>query len=248
MDWKWFVFNFVVLMIFFVGLTVFVIKRTLFSSTDSALKKLDAELSKANAKQAELTRKLKEADEELQKRQKEAAELADRMRNDAEEESKNEREKIISKAREEGEEIISKAQNSKEKLKMDLEKEIDTKVIKISIRILNEILSNNAKESFNDLLIEEFLEKLQNVDMSRISPEIKDADLISVLEVSKDVKEKFGKLIEVKLGRKINVNTSVDSNLGGGMVLKFGSMALDGSLQNLIRETGVRMQEEVDVR
>ncbi len=248
MDWKWFLINFVVLMIVFVGVTIAVIKRTLFSSTDSALKKLDAELAKANAKQSELTRKLKEADEELQKRQKEASELADRMRNDAEEESKNEREKIISKAREEAEEIISKAQNSKDKLKTDLEKEIDTKVIKMSVKILNKILSQTAKESFNQVLINEFLQKLEDVDMSRISPEIKEADLISLVEVKDDLKEKFAKLLEKKLGRKIGIKTNVDANIGGGIILKFGSMALDGSLQSLIREVGVKSQEEVDVR
>ncbi len=248
MDWKWFIINFVVLMVVFVGVTIAVIKRTLFSSTDSALKKLDAELAKANAKQAELTRKLKEADEELQRRQKEAVELADRMRNDAEEESKNEKEKIITKAREESEEIIAKAQNAKEKIRHDLEKEIDTRVIKLGTRILNEILSSNAKETFNNQLSEEFLQKLENVDMSRISPDIKEAELISLLPVKDDLKDKFASIIEKKLGRKISLATKVDETIGGGVILKFGSMALDGSLQSLIREAGVKLQEEVDVR
>jgi F0F1-type ATP synthase membrane subunit b/b' len=248
MDWKWFIINFVVLMIVFVGVTIVVIKRTLFSSTDSALKKLDSELAKANARQAELTRKLKDADEELHKRRREATELADRMRNEAEEESKNEKEKIISKAREESEEIIAKAQNSKEKMKIDLEKEIDTKVIKLSVKVLNDVLSKTAHETFNRVLAEEFLGKLEDVDMSRISPEIKEAQLISLVPVKDDLKEKFAKVIERKLGRKLPVQTSVDENIGGGVILKFGSMALDGSLQNLIREAGVKLQEEVDVR
>ncbi len=235
-------------MIVFVGVTIAVIKRTLFSSTDSALKKLDSELAKANAKQTELTRKLKEADEELQKRQKEASELADKMRNDAEEESKNEREKIVSKAREESEDIIAKAQNSKDKLKIDLEKEIDTKVIKIGVKILNDILSETTKETFNDDLIQEFLGKLQDVDMSRISPEINEAEVISLLPVKESIKDSLSKIIEKKLGRKISIKDTIDATLGGGIILKFGSMALDGSLQNLIRDAGVKLQEEIDVR
>jgi len=248
MDFKWFIVNFIFLMIVFVGVTIAVIKRTLFSSTDSALKKLDSELAKANAKQVDLTKKLRQADEELSQRKQEASELTGKMRNEAEEESKNEREKIIGKAREESEEIIAKAQNAKEKIKIALEKEVDTKVVKTSVVILNEILSENAKKAFNKELIDEFFVKLENVDMSRISPETKEAEIISLVPLSDDEKENFSKIIEKKVGRKLTLSTLEDPQLGGGAILKFGSMSLDGSIKNLIRNAALKIQEEVDIR
>jgi len=143
------------------GVMIFVLYRVFISSTDGAVKRLDDEISKATAKQAELGKKLKDADDELNKKQQEAKELAEKMRSDAEEASKTEREKIINKAREEGEEIIAKAQSSIEKMRVDLEKEIDIKAITRSLEILNQVLSEKAKGALDGILVEQYISGLE---------------------------------------------------------------------------------------
>ena len=230
------------------GIIVFFLHRTLISSTDGAVKRLNEEIAKANEKQAELTQKIKEADEELAKRREEAKELANKMRTDAEEESKATREKIITKAREESEEIIAKAQNAKEKIREELEKEMDTKAVNFSIQILNDILSEKSKAALDNTLVGEFLEKLEGIDMSRISEDVKSADVITLGEIPSDVKTKMTQIVKKKLNRDIALNASTDPNIGGGVVLKFGSMALDGSVKNLIREAAISIQESIDTK
>lgn len=236
--------SFIVLLTVMTIIISMVIRYVNFSSVDGAVKRLKDDIEKANALQAQLSLKLKAAEEELAKRQAEAKALNDKMRQDAEESSKQEREKILGKARQEGEEIIAKAQGSKQKLLEELEREYDVKVIQESMEILNKVLSQKAKGSFDEELVNEFLEGLKKIDMNRISPDINTADVITLNPIKDSQKSQLNTILKEKLRRDIVLKPAVDSNLGGGMVLKFGSMALDGSLRNLIRESAVQMMQK----
>ncbi len=240
--------KFLVLTAFVSGTIIFFLHRTLIASTEGAVKRLNDEIGKATAKQADLSKKLREADEELSRRQAEARQLAEKMRSDAENESRVESEKIIKKAREEGEEIIAKAQGAKEKMKIDLEKEMDVRGIDFGMRILNSVLSDKAKGSLDSVLIGEFMENLKAIDMSKISSDIKEVEVISLTPISDDVKKQFSLLVKSKLNRELDIVSKVDQNLGGGVVLKFGSMALDGSVRNLMREVVTSMKKDVEAR
>lgn len=246
MDFLGLAIKFIILMFVVCGGIIIMIRRALVTSTEGAVNRLNGEIAKANAKQEELNKKLKEADEELAKRKAEAKELAEKMRSDAEEESKAEREKIIAKAREEGEEIIAKAQGAKEKLREDLEKETDLKALNFGIEILNKIFVEKAKNFLNQDLISEFLENLKNTDMSKISPDVNEAEIVIQGSLDESVKSQFAQVIKEKLGREVSVKATTDDSIGGGIILKFGSMALDGSIKNLIREAGVELQEKVE--
>jgi len=238
--------NFLVLTALVSGVIIFFLHKTLISSTEGAIRRLNDEIAKANAKQDELAKKIKEADEELAKRRMEAKELAEKMRSDAEEESKEEREKIIQKAREEGEEIIAKAKGAESKLREEIKKEFDIKTINYSMDILNSILSENVKDSLDEILINEFIQNLQDVDMTKIRPDINAVEVITLNKINDNTKSRLSQIINEKCNRPINITVSTDLSIGGGVILKFGSMALDGSIKNLIREKGVQLQEEVD--
>ena len=240
--------KFLILTFIVSGVVIFLIRIALFSSSEGVVQRLNEENKKIAVKQEELNKKILQANEELAQKQKEARELASKMRADAEQESVKEKEKIIAKARAEGEEIIAKAQGAKEKIRMDLEKENDIRVIKYSMEILNDILSQKAKGAFNETLIEEFLEKLKDTDMSRISPDITTVDVVTLDPVSEKVKERLSAVIKEKTGRSLKVNASLNPKIGGGLILKFGSMALDGSIQNLIREKALEFQQNVQSR
>jgi len=240
--------QFLVLTFFVSGVIIFFLHRALVFSTEGAVKRLNDEIAKAGAKQAELSNKIKQADEELEKRRQEAKQLANKMRTDAEEEIKAERDKIISKARAEAEDIITKAQGAKDKLRLDLEKEFDMKVLRASGEILTAVLSGAVKGQLDASLISEFLAQLKNVDMTRITPDVTTAEVITLNALSDAGKKEFTSLLKDKLGRDITIKNTVDEHIGGGAILKFGSMALDGSVQNSIREKTTAMQQQVAAR
>ncbi len=246
MEFKWLIISFVGLMVVVCGAIIVALRWTLLSSTEGAVNRLNEEIAKAETKQAELSKKLRQADEDLAKRQAEAKELALKMRQDAEEETKAEREKIVKKAREEGEAIIAKAKGAAAKVRQDLEKEFDIKVVHFSMKMLNYLLSQKAKGALDRVLVDEFLQRLKEVDMSRIGPEIKVVELITLTPPDEDLKKAFLTVLKEKLQRDIELKCVVDPNLGGGAILKFGSMALDGSVKNLLKESSTILRQEIE--
>ena len=248
MEFTGLIVQFLVLTFIVAGVIIFFLHRSLVYSTEGAVKRLNDEIAKAQRKQSELSEKLRQADEELTKRQAEARQLAEKMRSDAETASKDEREKLIAQARKEGEEIIAKAQGAKEKLKLELEKQMDVMAIKFGMQILNNILSQKGQGALNDVLIEEFLASLKNVDMSRIGSDIKSVELVTLNPIDENRKNQLVKLVKEKLNRDIALNNTTDLKIGGGAILKFGTMALDGSIQNLIREEALALQKQIETK
>ena len=248
MEFTWFVIKFLLLTFVVSGVIIFILHRTLVSSTEGAVNRLNEEIAKANAKQAELSIKIKAADEELAKRKQEAKELAEKMKSDAETESKEQREKMIQTARKESEDIIAKAQGAREMIRKELEKEMDMRAIEFSMKILNDILSEKTKGALDETLLSEFFANLQNLDMSKIGRDISTVEVVTLNALSSDKVSQLKLVLKSKLNRDVDIKSVTDPQLGGGVLLKFGSMAIDGSIKNLIRESAVEIQETVESR
>ena len=248
MEYTTLIISFIVLMVIFVIFFAFILHRFFIASADGAVQRLDQEYIDAGKKQSILNKKIRQADEELTQKRNEARVLAEKMRDEAEQETKDHRDKIISSARKEADEILNKGKMAVDKLNKDLNKNIDTKVIQYSMRILNNILAKSSKDAFNDILIKDYILKLKEMDMSNIDKNIKDVDLISVGEIMDETKNNIQEVLKQKLDRDLTITPIVDKSIGGGMVLKFGSMALDGSLSGVIREEAIKCQQEVDNR
>ncbi len=240
--------KFILMMFVICGFIITALYIIFNKRTDEAMQRLAKEAEKALAKQSELNQKIKEADEELEKRRKEANELAKKMVAEAESRSQEERERLIKKARDEGEEIIVKAQNATVKLRQDLEKEMGMKAIDYAVQLLNESFSGKVKGELDQQLIADFLDELGKVDMSKMAPDVKSAEVVTVNPIDKGQLNRLEKLLNEKLNRSVHLTATTDSKILGGVILKFGSLVLDGSLLNLFKETGGANKSKIDIQ
>jgi len=238
--------QFLVLTFVVSGVIIFALKKTMYDSTQGAVNRLNKETEEVRAKQAELNEKIKQANEELQKRQKEADALVAKMKEEAEEKAKKEREKLLTKARQEGEEIIAKAQGTKDAIRRAIEKEMDMKAVDVTTTILNNVLSQKAKEALHDCLFSEFLEELQKVDMSVITQAVTEAEVITATPLDKKFKEKLSEVLKTKMKKDISIKTAEDPHIISGTILRFGSLRLDGSLQNFIKQAALTQKEKIE--
>lgn len=238
--------QFIVLTAVVTGTIIFFLHRVLIASTDGAVKRLNTETEAVRTKRSELDRKIKEAEEELAKRKKEAEDLAKKMKEEAEEGARAEREKMVKKAREEGEEIIAKAQHTKDQLREEIRKELTLKIIDYSAQLLTAVLSGKTKGALNAELVDEFLVNLEKMDMSQVDADLNSADIVCASPLSVAAGDKLSKLLKSKLNRDIKINTAIDPNIVGGVVLRFGSLALDGSLQNSLLEAGEELKKKAE--
>jgi F0F1-type ATP synthase membrane subunit b/b' len=228
------------------GVLIFFLRKLLFDSTQGAVNRLNKETEDVRVKQSELNEKIKQANEELAKRKKEADDLVAKMTDEATEKAKEEREKIINKAREEGEEILAKAQRSKEDLRKVIEKEMEMKTVDFTIEILKRLLSKRSNQALHDSLIEDFLSNLEKVDMGVMTQEINSAEIVTAVPLSDLLKAKAMTILKKKLNRNVAVTNKQDSSIVSGAVLRLGSLALDGSLKNLLFEEGTAIKEKIE--
>lgn len=245
--------NFVQLIIQFLVLTavvsgvlIFVLKKVLFDSTQGAVNRLNRETEVVRSKQAELNEKIKQANEELARRRSEADALVVKMTDEAEQKAKEEREKIVNKARQEAEEIINKAQKTKGEIRRVLEQEINIKAIDFSAVVLNEILSKKGGTVLDESMIAEFLADLKQVDMTMIDEKLSSMDIVTAAPLSERYRNLLSEILREKLGRDIQVNVNVDPAILGGMVLKFGTLSLDGSLLARLHKKAEEVKEKLE--
>lgn len=224
----------------------FVFIKVVSKSTETHVSRLNRETEAVRSKQAELNQKIKDANEELQRRRSEADNLVLKMKTDAEEVAKQEREKIIQKARAESEEIIAKAQKTKEDMRKALEKEMQMKAIDFMQILADEIFSEKVRVSLNHDLIDEFLDSFQKIDMSMVSDNINEAEVVSAIVLDEKFQTRLSEILKKKLGRTIQLKLREDKKILAGIVVHFENLRLDGSLAHIMREKGVEMKERLE--
>lgn len=245
MDWD-LIIKFLVLTGVVSGALIFALHRVLVSSVDGAKQRLGKEADAALARQAELNQKIREADGELTRRRQELDAIEKKIKFDLEASSVKEKEAILVKARTEGEEIIVKAQNSREQIRRDVEKTMELKVIDYSTKILSEVLSQKSRGGLDKVLNDEFVEKLKNVDMARIGPDVQSADVVTATIADQKLLSDIESILQDKLKRKISLNAKNDPSVIGGVMLQFGSLLLDGSFKNAIRTLAIALKQDVE--
>jgi F-type H+-transporting ATPase subunit delta len=60
--------------------------------------------------------------------------------------------------------------------------------------------------------------------------------VVSAVELDKSVVDRVGKEIEKQTGRQIDLESEVDENILGGLVLRVGNMVLDASIRNTLEK------------
>lgn len=230
----------------FMGAAFFLLRKFLFQSTERAVDRLNKDTAAVRSKHSELNEKIKQANEELQKRQAEADGLANKMKQEAEDKATEERKKILVKAREEGEDIILRAQKTKDEIRKGLEKEMAMKAVDFTVMILDEIFSKKAMEAFNETMINEFLDNLEKVDMAMISSDVDTADVITAVPLPEHLKNKLADVLTKKLEREVGINATEDEKIISGIILRFGTLSLNGSLEDMIKEAGLVIKENLE--
>src|SRR5476651_2390470 len=198
MGWN-LIIQFLILTVVISGGIIFALYMVLIRTVDGAKQRLDRDAEAARQREAELNQKIKEADAELQRRNKELDMMEKKMRQELEESTTKQKEEMINKARAEAEEIITKAQNAREQIRREVEKTMEIKIVDYASGITTEILSVKVKEVLDKYLITEFIEKLNKIDMSRISVDIKVADVVSATAIPENLLTDIRKVFKDKL-------------------------------------------------
>lgn len=206
------------------------------------LHKLNDELMK---QQTELKTKMAESQREYETKMTKLNEEVSQKQKQSKDEATKTLEDSRQKAMQEREKIINEAVNTREKMRLEIMAEMDEKAILHAKSIIGEFFAGELGRLVHEALVGEVLEAIREADMQNFQIIGDTAELKSPMAVSDETKKKIAAVLKEKLKVDVKFKEEIEPSLIGGMVLKFGTFVLDGSLINRMGEAAARLKKEV---
>jgi F0F1-type ATP synthase delta subunit len=197
-------------------------------------------------KEEELKKKFDEAEKHyhgtVDKARKDSEEIKQRIVKEAEEM----REKTITEAQQQSEDIIRKAEKTNEMLKREIEKQISKAAIEKACELVQQTLPSQLQEETHTKWIEGLIEGgMEKIDRMHIADDVKHVEIISAMPLKTAQKADLKKKLKEKLKKDFDINEKTDPKVVAGMRVKIGSVILDGTLFNKIKEAAFSEQSTI---
>ena len=91
------------------------------------------------------------------------------------------------------------------------------------------------------------MERLKDFNLTGVGPHINKITIKSALANKKEELSGIKAMVEQKLGRPVEIEEMVDKNMIVGIMLEFGTLLLDDSLLNHIKEAAENYKKKIDL-
>ncbi|MDD4202956.1 MAG: F0F1 ATP synthase subunit delta [Candidatus Omnitrophica bacterium] len=228
----------------FMGVIVFALKKIIFTDTNSSINRLNAERNMTEKKRRELERQKKEFEEQCKEKIVLVEKEAEKIKMEAIAQAEEKGKEFIDKARKQAEETVQKAFLAKEVFKKNVIQEIDSKVVDYCNMIVAHMFLEKMRKEFETSLANDFLKELEKVDPLHLQ-DVEAVTVISRFELEKEILDKIQKILEGKVEKEVKIETKQEESVIGGILLQFGTMVLDGSLSNILKDSISQIKKDL---
>lgn len=224
------------------------LRKLVVSASARELKRL-RNLSLENQKKAEqLAKELETAEREHQRRvekaESELRELKDSIRQDSE----VQKDKLLREARAEGDKIVSQALKAKDRIRQDLEGEMQDRCIDLACRLIKAVLTEERMKWFHDGLLDDILGAIRDVDSDALQ-RTRDgavADVRTPYALTAEQLGKFAETLSAKAGKQLATNQVLDPNVVAGVVIGVDNIVIDGSLGGKLQQVAATVVSDAE--
>jgi F0F1-type ATP synthase delta subunit len=172
--------------------------------------------------------------------------LADKLANQALDEARKKEEEILKKARVEAEDILSKAHASRDQLAKEMEIAASKKVVDFAAELLRNIYDDKMKALIHGQFIKNFMDQAKKSDLASVDLRDQRPILRTAIALTKEDQEPLRKVLAERLGSPdLQLEETVDEKLIAGVALQIGTLSLDGSFANAVRESANLVKEKI---
>jgi len=240
-----FLFQIVVVQIIIFGAVIFFLKKIMLGSTDSAVTRLNETYIELDKKKNELTEKIKQAEEEYNNKKKEAEGIVKNMQEEAEKEITDKKDSIIKKAHEESEQLVADAMASRDSMREEIRKEERVRLIDFCQDIIHFIFKDSI-DDIDNVVASSFLSEFEKIGDLQIPLNVNELEIVTYKECNKEYQSKIIEIVS-RSGKSISsIKNTKDSSILGGIILKFGSLVLDGSLLGKIKDACSSLKDRIE--
>jgi F0F1-type ATP synthase membrane subunit b/b' len=231
------------LLLMFVGL-IFMLQRILNKNIISATKHIDELSQDYSKKEAEIARQLEEVKQKSQEILDKARAEAEKARNQMISDAQAESEKLVKHAQSQGEEMIKQADKTRQQLLTEIEDRISKEAVNKACELIQHVLPENFKQDIHAQWIGELIENgFANIERLRIAKDVQDVKIAAAYSLSKAQRDGLAKKLKEILGHDVALKEEIDPKVVAGITITIGSLVLDGSLKNRIREQAKILQQ-----
>ena len=225
---------------------IFLIKRLLLNDTMKAVKKINEVEAEVRKKEEVVRREIADHEKEYAARRAKAEEDMRNQKEQAEKEIMAFKEKIIGEAKEEAKHTVEKAKSNEEKFRQQLRREMEDKSVKYAGEIFRMVFSDTLTDALNQKFIEELLSELEDVDTSSVTVEEGEGTFTVSRPLAPEQKAHLEQVIASKFGVTSGVVEAVDPDVLAGLVLKLGSLEIDGTLRSRCDEAAEEIMKAIE--
>lgn len=228
--------GFVIIQTIVFTIVILILRRLMYKDTMSAVNRLKL-VDEDNVKRMDgMKQKIREAEEEYRRKMEQTAEDVRKQREEAMKETAKEKEKILVKAREESDRIVSSAKKLEVRAGQRIAMELEMKGMEFAGKLVRTLFSTEIEKILDGQLVNELIAEIENMDAGRLSVDVGEVGITTRYPLNAAHKTKIKSIMEKKMGHKVDLREEVKEGMIGGIILKLGSLILDGSLENKIKE------------
>lgn len=214
-----------------------IVLRILFhGQLDAALKRLKHLYEENLVKEEELKKRIQEVEAEREKELAKTRTLAAAIIKDAKEKAEKAGEDVVMKAKDESARVLGYAESESKKMKDDMLSLAHEKAIELSIEMMKATFTEQGREAFQHELLSELIDEIKKIPKDKFMVKAKKVAIVSSQALKADERTKLTQILKDKMGGGIDIDDSVDKDIIAGLIIKIGSLTIDGSIKNKLRK------------
>lgn len=225
-------------------LIVIGLRKLLYSKASVEIKRAQLMVDENNKKVEALRGQIEEAKTEYKRTIAQAKEDAQKLIAEAQKEAEELRARHSQETRRETDKMLKAAQAKTESMERAIHSMVAHKSIHFSKAIIKQVLTAGALGATHDVMIEEISQQIGNIDLGQMREDIKEVEIVTIFPLGEEKMEMLKKILSDKLKKKIELKEKIDDSLVAGILIKLGSLILDGSLANKLRIATDQLEKE----
>ncbi|MBI2442206.1 MAG: F0F1 ATP synthase subunit delta [Lentisphaerae bacterium] len=225
-------------------LIVIGLRKLLYSHISTEKQRLQLMIDASNKKVEVLRGQIEEAKTEYDRKIAQAKADAQKLIADAQKEAEELKAKHFQETRRETDKMVKAAQAKTESMQREIHSMAARKGIHFSKAIIKQALTADCLGAAHDVMIEEISKQIVNVDLSQLREGIKEVEIVTTFPLEKERKEMLRQKLSSKLKMEVELTEKIDDSVIAGILIKLGSLILDGSLANKLRIAAEQLEKE----
>ncbi len=226
------------------GAIMFIMNRMLRGDSDRAVKKITEAESEIRQKEESMRQDLEQTKQEFATKRASAEEDLQERREELEKEMSQQREQAIEKAKRESMDILEKAKKEERRQRDRMVQDMEGKSIDFAGKLFRLVFSERLNDALNKAFIDELIDALEETDAAGITVDSEDTEFSASHPIEPAQKARLESVLKDKFGISVQIEESIREELLAGLVIKLGSLEIDGSLLSRYQEAAAELKKD----